>query len=55
MAAEGAQAVVGLLNKVIKYAVGLGVGASVAQSVLFTGAPTARTRSIVWRWRWLAG
>jgi hypothetical protein len=38
MASEGAQAVVGLLNKVIKYAVGLGVGASVLQSTLYNGA-----------------
>jgi hypothetical protein len=36
-AGEGAAAVIGLLNKVIKYAVGAGVGASVLQTSLFTG------------------
>ncbi len=35
---EGAAAVIGLLNKVMKYAVGLGVTASVLQTSLYTGA-----------------
>jgi hypothetical protein len=53
MSAEGAQAVVGLLNKVIKYAVGLGVGASVVQQTLFNGArgapdPCSRTGCPCW-------
>jgi prohibitin 1 len=40
-APEGAAALVGLLNKVMKYAVGLGVGASVLQTALFTGRAAA--------------
>lgn len=38
MAAEAAQAI-NVLNRVIRYAVGLGVGASVLQTSLYTGKP----------------
>ncbi len=38
MAQEGAQVLVGVLNKVMRYAVGLGVTASVLQTSLYTGA-----------------
>jgi len=37
MSGEGAAALIGALNKVIKFAVGAGVGASVLQTSLFTG------------------
>lgn len=36
-APEGAAALVGVLNKVMKYAVGLGVGASILQTSLYNG------------------
>lgn len=49
MSAEGAQVVVGLLNKVIKYAVGLGVGASVLQTTLYNGAPPGPRSRRSWR------
>ena len=35
---EAAAAVVGVLNKVIRYAVGLGVGVSILQTSLYNGA-----------------
>lgn len=34
---NAAQAVIGALNKVIKYAIGLGAGASALQTSLYTG------------------
>ena len=37
MAAEQAAALVGVLNKVIRYAVGVGVGVSALQTSLYTG------------------
>lgn len=36
-APEGASVLINVLNKVMKYAVGLGVGASVLQTALYTG------------------
>jgi hypothetical protein len=44
-ASESAAALIGVLNKVIKYAVAAGVGASVLQTSLFTGARPRAARS----------
>jgi hypothetical protein len=41
-ASEGATALIGVLNKVIKYAVAAGMGASVLQTSLFTGEDPRR-------------
>jgi hypothetical protein len=38
MAAEGPSAIIAALNRVIRYAVTLGVGASAVQTSLYTGA-----------------
>lgn len=58
---EAAQAVIGVLNRVIRYAVGLGVTASVLQTSLYNGELPVHHQAIllqgsrsgaccVWRW-----
>lgn len=41
-APEGAAVAINVLNKVIRYAVGLGVGASILQTSLYNGARECR-------------
>ena len=48
-AAEGPQVAINILNKVMKYAVGLGVTASVLQTALYNGEWHAH-RLLLWPW-----
>jgi hypothetical protein len=43
-----AAAVIGVLNKVIKYAIGLGAGASALQTSLYNGKPQKRSTAILY-------
>ena len=42
MSEQASKALVNVLNRVIRYAVGLGVGASVLQTSLYNGEPLVR-------------